>query len=251
MDDPTPIYEQPLRVSAMECDFKRELKPAAIFRHLSEAAAVHATQLGVGFEAMYARNLFWVHSRMRIRFCRFPRADEVVTLRTWPKDILRRLLYIRDFEVLDAEGERIAAATSAWLIIDATSRRLVSPKAVDLALPAASRRVGLDEPLDRLDLALEGEERLRVRAGYSAVDILGHVNNSRYVDWICDAFPIEMYRDQRLEWLQVNYDHEVLPGQEVAILASPRPEEPGLWAVEGRNCANDTRAFEALLQWRP
>jgi len=203
-DDPSPIYEQPLRVSAMECDFKRELKPAAVFRHLSEAAAAHATQLGVGFEAMYARNLFWVHSRMRIRFRRFPRADEVVTLRTWPKDILRRLLYIRDFEVLDAEGERIAAATSAWLIIDATTRRLVSPKAVDLALPAASGRVGLDEPLDRLDLALEGEERLRVRAGYSVVDILGHVNNSRYVDWICDAFPIETFRDHRLDWLQIN-----------------------------------------------
>jgi len=35
------------------------------------------------------------------------------------------------------------------------------------------------------------------------------------------------------------------------MLASPQPGEPGRWAVEGRNCTNGTRAFEALLHWQP
>ncbi len=244
------IYEQTVRISASECDFKLELKPAALFWQLTAAAGVHAVQLGAGFEDMQARNLFWVHSRMRIAFYGFPHTDDLITIRTWPKGLQGRLLYIRDFEVLDADGQRLAAATSAWLLVNAATRRLASPKSVDLALPAASSRVGLDEPLGRLGLARDGEERLRVRAGYSAVDILGHVNSSRYIEWICDAFPIETFRQHRLDWLQINYDHEVLPGEEVAVLANRVEQDANLWALEGRNRTNDTRAFEALWRWR-
>ena len=101
--------------------------------------------------------------------------------------------------MLDTAGQRLAAATSAWLIINATTHRMASPKAVNLDLPAASDRIGLDEPLDRIGLAQNGEERLRVHAGYSAVDIVGHVNNSRYVEWMCDAFPLEMFSRHKLE----------------------------------------------------
>jgi acyl-ACP thioesterase len=108
----------------------------------------------------------------------------------------------------------------------------------------------LDEPLDRLGLAYNGEERLRVRAGYSAVDIVGHVNNTRYVEWICDAFPLDMFKQHKLDWMQINYEHEILPGEEVSILVNPTAQDAHLWSLEGRNCSNNTRAFESLLRWQ-
>ena len=152
--------------------------------------------------------------------------------------------------MVSGSGQRLAAATSAWLIIDATTRRLVPPKSLELSLPSLNDRFGLDEPLERLGLAENGEERMRVRAAYSAVDALGHVNNSRYVEWICDSFPLETFRQHKLDWLQINYDHEVLPGEEVVVQANAIPNTPGLWAFEGLNRTNETRAFEAALRWR-
>ena len=187
---------------------------------------------------------------MRIKFFSFPHAGDIVTIRTWPKTIHRKLLYIRDFEVLDSGGGQLAAATSAWMIINAITHRIVPQKSLNLDLPAVSDSTGLDELLDRLSLLQNGDERLRVRAGYSDVDIVGHVNNSRYVEWICDAFPIEMFREHKLDWLQINYEHEILPGEEVSILVSPPEEDSGLWALEGRNRSNNTRAFESVLHWR-
>jgi medium-chain acyl-[acyl-carrier-protein] hydrolase len=248
-DEPNPIYTETVRINAYECDFQQQLKPAAFFQRLTEAAGIHAARLGVGFADFSARNLFWVHSRLKIKFIAFPHAGDLITIRTWPKTIQQKLFYIRDFEVLDAGGERIAAATSAWVIVNATTRRLVPPQAIDLNLPTVSDWHGLDEPLDRLNLAQNGAERLRVRAGYSAVDILGHVNNSRYVEWLCDAFPFDMWGQRKLDWIQINYDHEVLPGEEVSVLANPAPPDPGLWALEGHNQANATRAFEAAVRW--
>lgn len=250
MSEAKTIYEETIRINAFECDFNQALKPAAFFQHLTEAAGIHAAHLGFGFDAMYAQNLFWVHSRMKIKFFSFPRAGDQVTIRTWPKTIQQKLFYIRDFEMLNPAGECVAAATSAWLIINATTRRMVSPHTVTLNLPALDDHIGLDEPLERLGLAHDGEERLRVRAAYSAVDMLGHVNNSRYVEWICDAFPLETYRQGGLDWLQVNYDHEIRPGEEIAVLANPGDGDPNVWALEGLNRSNDTRAFESALRWK-
>lgn len=244
------IYQETIKLKAYECDFNQELKPHAFFQHMSQAAGEHAARLGVGFDAFLARNLFWVHARMKIRFFRFPRLGDTVTLRTWPKTIQQKLFFVRDFEVLDANGQRLAAATSAWLVIDAVTRKLVPPHTLDLSLPRHSDRSGLDEPLERLRCPAEGEERLCVRAGYAAVDPLGHVNNSRYVEWICDSFPIETFRQNKLDWLQINYDHEVLPGEEVVVLANPVEDAPGQWALVGENRSNGTRAFEAALRWR-
>lgn len=244
------IYEDVVQVSSYECDFNRLWKPAAFFQHMTEAAVLHAARLGVGFETLAAQNLFWVHARMKIKFFSFPRVGNKVIIRTWPKTVQQRLFYIRDFEALDASGKRIAAATSAWLVVDATTRRMVTPQALNLALPSLTDHIGLDEPLEKIGLMGDGEEQLRRLAGYSAVDMLGHVNNSRYVEWMCDLFPLNYYRSHTLDWMQINYDHEILPGEEAALLVKQSAQDPALWWVEGSNRTKDKRAFEAVLHWR-
>lgn len=244
------IHEETFRINAIACDIHRALKPAALFQHLTEAAGHHAALLGVGYDAMVARNLLWVHARMRVRFHASPHAGDTVTIRTWPKTIQRRLRYIRDFEVLDASGQPLAAATSAWLVIDAATHRISPAASVSFDLPAVPDRRGLDDPLDRLDVPADGEERLRVRAGYSALDVLGHVNNSRYVEWLCDAFPLDLLTDHTLDWMQINYTHEVRAGEEVSIRVNPVTHDTGLWAVEGLNLTHGIRAFEAYVRWR-
>jgi len=69
------------------------------------------------------------------------------------------------------------------------------------------------------------------------------------VEVICDAFPIETFRQRTLDWMQVNYDHEVRPGEEVSVLANPIDGD-GTWALEGLNRSNDTRAFESVVSWK-
>ena len=244
------IYENTIQINSYECDFERCWKPAAFFQHLTEAATIHAAKLGVGFEAMVAQNIFWVHSRMKIKFFAYPQAGDQITIRTWPKTIQQKLFFIRDFEVVDKNEEKIAVATSAWLVIDATTRRMVLPHKINMDLPALSDRAGLDEPLEKLGFSDQGGECLRVKAGYSAIDMLGHVNNSRYVEWICDCFPLEEYRRGKLDSIQINYEHEVLPGEEVALSVAGSPTDPHESRVVGENYSSGKRAFDALLRWR-
>lgn len=250
MNPAEPIHEVTFKVNTFECDFNHRLKPAAFFQRLTETAGEHAARLGFGYEAMQNRGYFWVLARMKVKFLRFPQGGETAIIRTWPKTIQQKLFYVRDFQVLDSGETPLALATSAWLVVDAVQRRMVPPQAARLDLPGLPDRAGLDEPLEKIGLKGSGTEVLRRRAGYSAVDVLGHVNNSRYVESICDAFPLEHYRHNTLDWLQVNYDHEVQPEEEVAVLVEQSAADAGLWTVEGLNRSNGTRAFEAALHWR-
>jgi acyl-ACP thioesterase len=249
-DESEAIFEETIRINTYECDTRQNWKPAAFFQHMTETAHLHSIKLGVGFDELFANDLTWVHSRMKIQFYRFPQVDEIVTIRTWPKTIQQKLFYVRDFEVLDTNEQRLAASTSSWLIINTRTRRLVPPRSLSFTLPILEDRHGLDETLEKLDLEQVGEERLREQASYSTIDIVGHVNNSRYVEWICDAFPMEMYAQHQLDWIQVNYDHEILPGEEVSVLVNSLAPNDGLWSVQGHNRSNDTRAFEAKLHWK-
>jgi medium-chain acyl-[acyl-carrier-protein] hydrolase len=250
MNIPQNVFETKIRINTFECDVNRLWKPAAFFQYLTEAAGDHATLLGFGYEAMLAQNLFWVLSRMKVKFFAFPQAKDQITIRTWPKTIQQKLFYIRDYEILDAAGAKLAAATSAWLVINAATRRMVLPQSIELNLPAMPDLAGLDESLEKLVSIPSGQPRLHVQAGYSAVDILGHVNNSRYVDWICDAFPFSDFQQKRLDWLQINYEREIKPDEEVNILSKVLDENPRQWLIEGNNQSSGLRAFEAMLEWK-
>lgn len=246
----TEIHTETFTIHPIECDFNQQWKPSAIIQHLTDIAGLHAAELGVGFDDMLAQNLYWVHSRMKVIFLNRPHSNQHITIRTWPRTIYRRLLYIRDFEVLDDSGARLMVASSAWVIINAATRRMAPPRSFNLTIPEVHIPIGMDGPLEHLDPVQGGEERLRMRAGYSAIDLVGHVNNSRYVEWVCDAFPLEMFKRRELDFLQINYEHEVLPGEQVAILVSPVEGDPNLWAVEGNNLTTSTCSFQSLLRWK-
>lgn len=245
------IYQTKIAVRSFECDINRRWKPASFFQHLTEAAGHHAEKLGCGFEGMYARNLFWVHSRMKIKFLRFPVDGETITITTWPKTIQQKLFFVRDYQIHAEDGEQLAAASSAWLVISATERRMVPPLSTGLDLPCIPDKAALDESLDRLSVGEGGEERLKLTANYSAIDMLGHVNNSRYVEWICDSFPVETYKDNQLDWMQINYDKEIRPGESVVVNRHQTDDNLAQWAVNGVNITNGTKAFEAIGRWKP
>lgn len=236
------IWTETTTVQAYETDLNRRWKPSCFFQAMQQVATHHAASWGYDYDSLLAAGQVWILSRLRIRFDRFPIDDETVSIRTWPKGIQRRVFFVRDFEFYGQDGRSLAVATSAWLLMDPAERRLLSPRSLAQGVPVAEGLSALDEPLDKLAVPAELPERLVVVAGYSAVDMLGHVNNARYVEWACDSLPFDLHRSGRLRRLQVNYLHEVRPGERVSVRAG---EVDGAWQVYGLNLDRGQRAFEA------
>ena len=74
---------------------------------------------------------------------------------------------------------------------------------------------------------------------YTDLDVNGHVNNTRYMDWCCNALGIDTMKDSCLARFDVNYDVEVRPGQEVRTELRRLGEEFSFSGFEG-----DTRHFD-------
>ena len=243
------IWTAETKVKGFETDFMQGWKPASFFQYMQDAAGEHAEHLGVGFDAMMAQNMVWILSRAKIVFIDFPRLDERVILETWPKGLQQKLFFMRDFSIRAGDGRQLALASTAWLLVNPTARRMLLPTALKGDLPDNHGRYALSEIVDRITPPDGMPERMVTRATYSAVDMMGHVNNSRYVEWVCDCFSPEEYQARRLRWLQINYNNEIRPGEEVKLHAAPKAGEEDTWLVQGINQASGAKAFEAAVGW--
>ncbi|MEW6504710.1 MAG: acyl-ACP thioesterase domain-containing protein [Chloroflexota bacterium] len=247
---PQPIWCEQFRVHVYETDLNNRWKPAAFFQSMEEAAANHARNLGYDYPDMMAKGMIWVLSRLKIRFDAFPTIPDKIILQTFPKGIQQKIFFSRDFLFTLQSGKRLAVATSAWLLIDPHKRRMLLPTSLPGSLPSNDGLSTLNENLEKIALPGEMTPILTRTAGYSDLDLMNHVNNARYVEWVCDCFPPEHYRRYLPAWLQINYNHEVLPGASVTLSVGTKSVEPLTHVVCGSLNEGETRAFEAEIGWR-
>ena len=244
------IWTEETLVRTSETDFQQRWKPAHFFLTMQEAAANHADHLGYSYQEMLAQDMVWVLSRTKIRFYAFPRLEERVIIQTWPKGLQQKLFFMRDFRLSSPDGRRYADASSAYILINPKARRLLMPSALTVQVPDNGGQGALDEPLDKLNPPEDLPECLTVEARYSAVDLMGHVNNARYVEWICDCFPMEDYARRELSWMQLNFINEIRPGEQVRIHAGAQAQDPSVWTLQGNNLNTNKPAFEAAVGWK-
>ena len=244
-----PVWTEETIVKTYETDFQRRWKPASFFLAMQEAGGRHADHLGWGYKDLLARDMSWVLARSKIRFFEFPVVGDKIVLQTWPKGLQQRLFFMRDFFFFNESGKKLAAASSAYVLLSLAKRRILPPTALNGSLPENNGLRALDEPLEKISMAEAETEKLVVEAGYSAVDLMGHVNNARYVEWISDCFPIESHSAGQIDWLQINFTNEVKPGERISIGAGQLDHDDSQWSLQGSNLSTGAKAFEAGLRW--
>jgi medium-chain acyl-[acyl-carrier-protein] hydrolase len=237
-------------VETQNVDFLGLWRPSRMLENLIDTASRHAAILGYSYDDLFAQKIVWVLSRINVHFYRQPAIAEDVTIRTWIKGVQQKLFFLRDFEVKDAQGAKVASASFAWLLIDIESRRILPASSMRVTLPDPHGESALDEPLEKIN-APEGMPEVFVASvTYGIVDILGHATSARYVDWVFDCFPLETYREKRVSQLRLNFVHEILPGEKVSIRGAKQDGvDPESWMIAGENLSTGERAFEAALTW--
>ncbi len=223
---------------------------------MQDAAANHANHLGVGYHELMKRELAWVLSRKKVRFFDFPKMGEKVVVQTWPKGIQQKLFFMREHQMNGADGRLLALSTTAYVLVSTRARRILPHTALELPVPDNGGKSAIAEPLEKIPAAGDGaaeglSECFTIQAGYSMIDLMGHVNNVRYIDWMSDCFPIEEHQERRPEWLQINYINEIKPGERVSLLRAPYAEDANRWYITGTNQQSGAKAFEAAIQFPP
>jgi medium-chain acyl-[acyl-carrier-protein] hydrolase len=247
---PLAVWEEEVTVKTYATDFMGRWKPGFLVQELTEFASHHASNLGLDYQGMLEKDMVWVLSRLKLRFYQHPMLGQQMMVKTWPKGIQQRLFFMRDFELRTLQGQPVVAASFAWLLVNPKIRRILPPQSLGAGIPDNGGLSAIPEALDKLSPPGDLVERFKVQARYSTIDLLGHANSARYVDWICDCFSQEDYRARPLDWLQLNFINETLPGEQLSIAAGPDPAAPGTWYVTGTNLNTGLRSFDAALGWK-
>jgi len=208
------IYTETVELRACRCDMYSRWKPGAILETMQESAGMHSNIFGLTYEKMTGMGFGWVIARLKAEFSRIPVSGEKITVETYPTPN-RMLFYPRSHIFKDGYGQVIGSANTLWLVMDLATRKAVNSAEVLAHMPDNS---GL-KPAAGMPAAVkpfEGEvRRMDITPQFTDLDTNGHVNNTKYMDWCCNALGAEILGGNTIMSFDINYDAEILPGTEL------------------------------------
>lgn len=209
-------YREELLLRTCNCDMQGRWRPSAILEAMQELAGTHAELLGCGRNHLLRDNIVWVISRAEIAMQRYPGVAERITVETFPM-AGRHGFFPRYYVFRGADGRELGCAGTLWVLLDCAERRMVVSETVAATLPDNTDLVP-PLPLPRKVQQPAGQEHRFTRMpAYTDLDVNGHVNNTRYADWLCDALGTDVLREKCLRRLHINYIAEIRPEQEMEL----------------------------------
>jgi acyl-ACP thioesterase len=242
-------FAKEFSISSYDLNPRGQARLTTMANFFQEMAYHHANQLGFGYKDMNRRHTMWVLSRMKIRMEQYPLWDDRVLVETWHKG-MDRFFGLRDFRVRDQEGNVLGVASSAWLILDSESRRPVRP-GTDVLQDGRGADSVFEEKLGKIQVPDQMHEMARRQVQFSDLDIVGHVNNVKYMEWCIDGIQTGEFLEREIRELEINFMHEALIGDEILLFASDtlsESENKEIYFLARRE-GDDREIIRARLAW--
>lgn len=244
-----PIYQQEFHINDAAVDCFGRLKPSMLLFYVQEVAGIHATSLGAGFDALALKNLFWAILRTHVQISRLPRSGETIRVETWPMPT-SRVAYPRSVVAYDSDGCEVFRAISLWCLMDTKTRSMVLPGKSGVLVNGTLRGNELAVPGS---LAIKGLENTCSRTVlFSDLDRNGHMNNTRYLEWIGDLLPAAFHKDHTPREFTVCYHSEAMEGEPLDIHYEMKEEgllQVDAWRENNTVSDNHHRVFVAQVQY--
>ena len=228
------IYKQQFQVTTAAVDCFGRLKPSMLLYYCQEIAGNHCIELGTDYDSMAAKNMFWAVIRQKVQINRLPKVGETITLETWPMPTTRTN-YPRATVGYDAEGNELFKVLGLWVVMDLVSRTMILPKKSGIIVEGTLRGSELSVPGSLSPKDLLGLYSRRV--GYTDLDRNGHMNNTRYLEWMDDLLDSGFHRKNEPKEISICYHAEAREGQmlhlhwqlsgENELLVDALRQEPG------------------------
>jgi acyl-ACP thioesterase len=168
-------------------------------------------------ERLAGEHLAWVIQWMRVEVERYPGRSEALTVTTWARGFERAIAW-REFDVVDGAGARLAVGTSRWAVVDRRARRLVRLPEFIRRSPVPDRPPALAREPSALEPALPAGTERRFEVRRSDLDMVRHVNNTRYVEWALETVPDEVHESCRPSAIEIAFRREAVYGDTVIAL---------------------------------
>ena len=209
-----PFYTDNFTVTDLQCDRYGRLKPSAILWMVQEIAGRHCLQLGLDWDSLAKRGMFWAIIRHRVHIQRLPEKNETIRIETWPMPTTR-VAYPRNVVAFDEAGNELWRSMSLWVLMDMESRAMILPGKSGVEVCSVLHGDELPTPGSLSPATLSGCLERTVR--FTDLDINGHMNNCRYLDWAADLLPSQFHEAHAIQDFTLGYLSEAREGDSLQI----------------------------------
>ena len=209
-----PVYRQKITVGANHVDRFQRVKPSVLLYFIQDAAGKHCVVYGADWDSLAKKNMVWAVTRHRVQISRLPREGETITVETWPMPTTR-VAYPRSVVAYDEAGQEVFRAISLWVLMDTESRAMVLPGKSGVTVDGQLTGTELAVPRSMVPMVLENSICRTVR--YTELDINGHMNNTRYMDWVDDLLPSAFHGAHPVREFTICYHAEAREGQQITL----------------------------------
>lgn len=239
-----PLYVQNFEITDMAVDRYGRLKPAMILFYAQEVAGRHCNLLSVDYETLAGKRMFWAVIRHRVQVTRLPMRGETIRVETWPMPTTR-VAYPRSVVAYDEAGNECFRSISLWVLMDLDTRNMILPGKSGISVIGTLRGNELAPPNSLSPKVLSNHRRRNVC--FTDLDRNGHMNNTRYLDWIDDLLPSPFHEGHCVKEFTVCYLSEAWEGQ--ALDLHWDFTEEGCLQVDAhrKNGDKDERVFSARM----
>ena len=218
-------------------DFNNRLTAKSILNIFQDVASIHGEELGVGYEAMLEKNLYWVLSRIKFDIIKMPEINQTVVVETWPH-VKGRIDFDRDMKICSEEGETLIIGTSKWCVIDTVNRMLQRTDNINyLGEPCLD--INYEDRFNKIMVPSEGlTEKFEYIVKFSDLDHNEHMNNTNYANLVLNAI-----ENKKINHFEINFINECKDNELISV--SSIKTEKGEF-VSG--IVNDKIAFNAYVK---
>lgn len=211
----TKVYSETFNICSFHTDVHRKLTVPKLCSFFQEVAGNHTEVYGVGWSVLQHHSIFWGLIRLKIDIDRMPNWQETITIKTWTNGF-SGLQAIRNFLVLDSNGNQMAKAISSWVMMNPVTRRAIRPDDIMKDFPICEDRI-FDHDPEKLPALDSGVQYPEIPVSYTETDMNSHMNNVNYIDRVLNSFDFEFLKTHRIRHFEINYLKEALPGEMVGV----------------------------------
>ena len=236
-------YQMKMKIPFDMADMNGHIKLPDVILLSLQVSGMQSIELGVSDKAILENyNLVWIITDYDIEVVRLPRFAEEITIETEALSYNRLFCY-RRFTIYDEAGQELIHMMVAFVLMDRDSRKVhaVEPDIVapyqsefDKKLIRGPKYESLEEPISK---------DYHVR--FYDLDMNGHVNNSKYLDWIFEVMGADFLTQYIPKKINLKYVKEVRPGGVITSAV----ERTGLESEHEITSDGSTNA-QAIITWQ-
>lgn len=237
-----PLYTQEYTITDIAVDRYGRLKTSMILYLAQEVAGHHCNLLSVDYDTLAAKRMFWAVTRHHVQITRLPVRGETIRIETWPMPTTR-VAYPRSVIAYDQNGDECFRAISLWVLMDLDKRSMILPGKSGISVIGTLRGLELDSPAGLVAKQLCNHRNRTVC--YTDLDRNGHMNNTKYLDWINDLLPSQFHENHYPKEMTVCYLCEAREGQDLEMSWDFIQEDCLQVDAHRKNEENNERIFSA------